>query len=98
MIIEKQPHIIAVGANKQAISQYYIVLDGRLLCVPFNFSFVQTFDLLFKIFYIFNIDFDVCLQTFYNYFATYIYNTGTIKTTRMIEINSRFENKSKINA
>ncbi|XP_055915080.1 uncharacterized protein LOC129948207 [Eupeodes corollae] len=55
---EKQPHIIAVGANKQAVSQYLIVFDKTILPCASTYNFCQIFDLYFKIFYVFNIEFD----------------------------------------
>lgn len=88
---EKQPHIIAIGANHQAILQYFIVIDKNLVCTPFNSPFVKGFDMLYISFCIFKTEFDPGLISFYSFFAAYIYKIEeNTKSNRTLESRNIF--------
>lgn len=93
-----QPTIIAVGQNKAAISQYFITIDGKKVNVSTDYTFSQVFDVYFKSFYIFNIQFDSALSNFLQFFAKFIYKIDDKKKigTRLVEVHSKFENKFKL--
>lgn len=93
----QQPFLIAVGPNKSAISQYFLSIDGRLINIPLEFSFIEAFDLMFKAFYIFNLQFDYDLENFYKFLSIFVYKIESREkaTTRLIEINSKFQKLQK---
>ena len=41
-------YIVACGPNTLAITQYFICIEKRLICVPVTYSFYNVFDLLIK--------------------------------------------------
>lgn len=88
------PFLIATGPNRLAISQFYIVIDGKIIPLPVNFNFVKSFDILFKTFYVLNIEFSNSLKNLFNFLALYIYKISKEKPSiRLREINLKFENK-----
>lgn len=96
-LLNQQPYLIAVGPNKSAISEFFVVVDKQLICLSPNIDFLHAFDLLFKTFYIFNIEFDLNLENFFGFIANYIYKLPNSKSAnlRQIDIYNRFETKIK---
>ena len=91
-VVSSQPTIIAVGQTESLVSQYFITIDGKKINVPANYTFAQVFDLYFKSFYVFNIQFDVSLANFMRFFANFVYK---IEDKKKAEVHSKFENKFK---
>ncbi|XP_039952245.1 uncharacterized protein LOC126760006 isoform X2 [Bactrocera neohumeralis] len=94
----KQPTIVASGKSTEEIVQYFILIDGKALHVPITYTFIEVFDLYFKSFYVFHIEFDPALSNFLKFFSKFIYKVEpNVKcSNRVLEIYMKF--KSKIDA
>ncbi|XP_055377160.1 uncharacterized protein LOC129609252 [Condylostylus longicornis] len=89
----KQPVIIVTGTSKKDITKYFISVDKKLLSIPNGFDFIKVFDIYFKMFYVFNIEYDNDLRIFMLFFQKYIYNFPKVKETpRLIEIWNMLQN------
>lgn len=91
MAAGKSPHIVCVGANEKAISQYFIVLDAKLLPTNSELDFFGVFDLLFKSHFTFNLKFDENINAFWLFIQNYFYEIYSKKTNRVTEIISKFD-------
>ena len=66
-----QPYLLAVGPEKEP-SQFFLVLDR--IAVPAGLHLVQALDSLFKAHYVFNVEYSLTLQPFWEFFAAVVYN------------------------
>ncbi|XP_055307444.1 uncharacterized protein LOC129571654 [Sitodiplosis mosellana] len=86
---QTQPYIIAFGPTPKIIQQYFIVVEKQLINVPTHFSFIETFDLLFKLHHVLNFDFDVNLKNMMNFVEFYMYKISRPSfkpTVQMIKV------------
>ncbi|KAJ8668473.1 hypothetical protein QAD02_010136 [Eretmocerus hayati] len=67
-----QPYIICVKGREK--DTFFISCDGFLINGHDRHSFAVTVDLLFKIFYVFNLHYPTGLQNFYGFMEKYIYD------------------------
>lgn len=73
---------------------YRINHEKKLLQVPQDYSFVATFDLLFKLHHVLNFSFEDNLKTMMNFVQHYIYKMVRVNvkmTTHMIRVFNDFE-------
>ncbi|KAL2103162.1 hypothetical protein ACEWY4_000030 [Coilia grayii] len=70
---QRQPYILAVGTARNAIHDYYGVVDGNLIPCKAKSS-IAAFDELFKAHYVFGISYDQALHNMYTFVQTTIYN------------------------
>ncbi|KAH0540384.1 hypothetical protein KQX54_016725 [Cotesia glomerata] len=68
-----QPYLVTV-ASQSSSAITFINGDGWFLNVPDNGNSAISFDLLYKIFYVFNLDYPDSLRNFYNFMDFYIYD------------------------
>jgi hypothetical protein len=59
--------IVANGAEKSFVTQYVVAVDGYLIPTKNNTTSLEAFDLLFKIYFIFQIDYDADLRMFFKF-------------------------------
>ncbi|XP_011686422.1 PREDICTED: uncharacterized protein LOC105449120 [Wasmannia auropunctata] len=71
--ISLQPFLLAIGSNQQAISNFYVVIDGKLLPCPPNTSSIIAFDTLFKAHYVFGCKYEESLEIFWKFVQTIFY-------------------------
>lgn len=70
---QSQPYIIAFGPSPKEIQLYFIVVDGNLINVPAEFTFIDAFDLFFKLHHVFNLGFDYALKPMMSFIQHYLY-------------------------
>ncbi|XP_074112555.1 uncharacterized protein LOC141536144 [Cotesia typhae] len=73
-----QPYLVTVASQSSSASTF-INGDGWFLNVPDNGNSAISFDLLYKIFYVFNLDYPDSLRNFYNFMDFYIYDMEAIQ-------------------
>ncbi|KAJ8664380.1 hypothetical protein QAD02_006042 [Eretmocerus hayati] len=66
-----QPYILGLGTETKRF--YFVVADDSIFSRKNNTDLVSAFDLLFEIYYVFNLDYPPQIQYFYNFIETYIY-------------------------
>lgn len=64
------PYVICVGGNKP---QYFIQGDGWIIHREDQSNIIETFDLLFKLYTVLNLDYPVVLKNFFHFIECYIY-------------------------
>ncbi|XP_063042217.1 uncharacterized protein LOC134436798, partial [Engraulis encrasicolus] len=69
----RQPYLLASGLHKKAISNYYIVMDKKLIPCQGNTS-LAAFDELFKVHFVFSLSYDESLHTMFTFLQTTVYN------------------------
>ncbi|CAM4577146.1 unnamed protein product [Leuciscus chuanchicus] len=76
----RQPYILATGSSKEAISQFFIVVDKKLIPCQESSS-LAAIDELFKVHFVFSISYDLPLKNMYTFLQTTIYgiDVGTTK-------------------
>lgn len=65
--------VIVCTINADCVSAYYIKLDTYMWQINKN-CILEVFDIFFKCFYIFNIEYDQNFKRFFNFIEVYIYN------------------------
>ncbi|KAH0564077.1 hypothetical protein KQX54_009045 [Cotesia glomerata] len=91
-----QPKLLAVGPNKNTISQYHISIDNNCISLKVK-DIVEAIDLLFKAHYVFNVKFDPDLKNFWVFIQHNFFGIPSTCTNQMIEFYSNLEAaKSKI--
>ncbi|CAM4577938.1 unnamed protein product [Leuciscus chuanchicus] len=68
----RQPYILATGSSKEAISQFFIVVDKKLIPCQESSS-LAAIDELFKVHFVFSISYDLPLTNMYTFLQTTIY-------------------------
>ncbi|KYN29790.1 hypothetical protein ALC57_00755 [Trachymyrmex cornetzi] len=68
-----QPFLLAVGSNQQAISNFYIAFDGKLLPCTAHASSIVAFDILFKTHYVFGCKYEESLEIFWKFVQIIFY-------------------------
>ncbi|GAB0089488.1 hypothetical protein DMENIID0001_040350 [Sergentomyia squamirostris] len=76
------PVILAQGSSRRRIEKFYVAFDGRRIVT--DNSFLDAFDILFKVFFIFDINFPDSLSNFYTYVAYYIFHIRDIRNRKQI--------------
>jgi hypothetical protein len=66
---QRQPYIVAVGGVND-VQQYYVVVDNSFVAVN---TLLRAFEVLYKCYWIFDLDYLNELGTFFNFFDLYIY-------------------------
>lgn len=81
-----QPHLLAVGSAKNAIHEFYIVLDGKLLPCQAKPS-LSAFDELFKAYFVFSVSYPHSLNAMFTFVQTTIYKIGcgTVRETPRVK-------------
>ncbi|KAJ8679997.1 hypothetical protein QAD02_015784 [Eretmocerus hayati] len=85
-----QPYMLGVGPADRR--HYFVVADNLIFSRRDTTDVVSTFDLLFKIFYIFNLDYPEPLNYFYYFLESFLYDvkdrtTGSIKSLHVNLLN-----------
>lgn len=78
-----QPFLIAIGDSITDLKEFYIFFDG----IKYAFkSFLRGFDVLFKLFHLFNLEYPLACTNFYNFFQEFLYKIRCEKKTRKIPL------------
>ncbi|XP_055016287.1 uncharacterized protein LOC129410991 [Boleophthalmus pectinirostris] len=86
-----QPYLLAVGTQRNRISQYFIILDKTAIPCMSNSS-LSSFDELFKAHFVFGTSYHTMLYNMYTFIQTTIYNIDVGKVRerpRIAEIRAR---------
>lgn len=92
----QQPYLLASGTNKQAISSFYIVLDKKLIPCQAATS-LAAFDELFKVHFVFSVNYADALNNFYTFLQTTVYGIDvetTKESPKLKELRAKFMNRS----
>ncbi|XP_039656431.1 uncharacterized protein LOC120559076 [Perca fluviatilis] len=85
-----QPYLLAVGVKKNAIHQFFIIIDKNAIpCRPT--SSLVAFDELFKAHFVFGTSYNTLLHNMYTFIQTTVYNidAGKVKESRVAEVRAR---------
>ncbi len=82
----RQPYLLASGTSRRAISSYYIVMDKKLILCQGTTS-LSAFDELFKVHFVFSLNYDEALRSMYNFIQTAVFgiDVGTTKATPKVK-------------
>lgn len=86
--------LLASGTSKKAISNYYIVMDKKLIPCQGR-TFLAAFDELFKVHFVFSLSYDESLRNMYTFLQTTVYgiDVGTTKESPKVkELRAKFMN------
>lgn len=72
-----EPHLVQIG------NTFYLLVDSEFAIL--SDSFLSSFDILFKSFFIFNIKFPKGLTKFYQFLESFIYKSQTTATGSTLE-------------
>ncbi len=72
--IYSQPFLLVLVDGNQA-KEHFLILDNT--SIPVGNDSLAAFDKLYKAFYVFNIDYPPCLDTFYNFFDGIVYECSS---------------------
>ena len=64
-----QPYLLAMGDNKH-IDKFFVVLDRQVMDA--GSEVIRAFDILFKVHFIFNVEFAVQHDNLYSFFHTFL--------------------------
>ncbi|XP_063070449.1 uncharacterized protein LOC134461449 [Engraulis encrasicolus] len=90
----RQPYLLASGLHKKAISNYYIVMDKKLIPCQGNTS-LAAFDELFKVHFVFSLSYDESLHTMFTFLQTTVYNIdvgSTRESPKVRELRAKLMN------
>ncbi|XP_073795644.1 uncharacterized protein sb:cb449 isoform X3 [Danio rerio] len=90
----RQPYILAIGSSKEAISQFFIVLDKKLIPCQESSS-LAAIDELFKVHFVFSISYDPPLKGLFTFLQTTVYRIdvgSTSETPRVKELRAKLLN------
>ena len=59
-----QPYLLVLGSSDSAVEQVYIILEYSAIRAP---NVKKGFDMLYKCFYIFDVDYPFPLEAFYSF-------------------------------
>ena len=65
-----QPFLLAL-TDGDTVQEHFLIVDST--SVPVGSDSIESFDKLFKAFYVFQVEFPVPLDTFYNFFAGVVF-------------------------
>ncbi|XP_067379244.1 uncharacterized protein [Channa argus] len=86
-----QPYLLAVGAKKSKIHQFFIILDKTAIPCKTTSS-LGAFDELFKAHFVFGTSYNIILQNMYTFIQTTVYNidVGKVKESpRVAEVRAK---------
>lgn len=84
----EQPKIIAIGANKKAIIQYFLAIEDFFVLLPTR-NFIVALDFLFKTHFAFDMVFDSNLSSFWLYLQTKFYTIECKLSSKIIDVSSK---------
>ncbi|XP_039539974.1 uncharacterized protein LOC120487716 [Pimephales promelas] len=90
----RQPYILATGSSKEAISQFFIVVDKKLIPCQESSS-LAAIDELFKVHFVFSITYDLPLKNMYTFLQTTVYRIDvgtTSESPRVKELRAKLLN------
>lgn len=90
----RQPYLLASGTTKQAISNFYVVMDKKLIPCQGRTS-LAAFDELFKVHFVFSVNYDESLSSMYTFLQTTVYNIDvgiTKESPKVKELRAKFMN------
>ena len=67
----KQPYLIAIGAKRSEIYQFYVAVDQK--AIPCDTSILGAMDTLFKAHYVFGLQYSEPLHNFWVFIQTTLY-------------------------
>ena len=76
--IYTQPFILALGEDKEL--EFFIIVDQT--SIPGGRDVVEAVDRLFKVHYVFNVQYAKPVSTFFNFFDGLVYQTVNLKNVR----------------
>jgi hypothetical protein len=65
------PYVLGIGMTADKITRYFVVLDGKK--IPTDNTPLDAFDVFFKTYQVFNIDYQPSLKNYFNFFAHFVY-------------------------
>ncbi|XP_062279157.1 uncharacterized protein LOC133983958 [Scomber scombrus] len=92
----RQPYLLAAGTRKQSINTYYVVIDKKLIPCQGTTS-LTAFDELFKVHFVFSVDYDDALSNMYSFLQTTVYNIDvdtTKESPKVKELRAKFMNRT----
>ena len=83
------PYLLAIGESRSSISFYFLAIKGKVLKTNAE-DFQTAFDQLFKSHFVFHVEFEETLSTFYQFVQSFYYGmqTDVQFTPRMRELRS----------
>ncbi|KAJ8678464.1 hypothetical protein QAD02_014251, partial [Eretmocerus hayati] len=84
-----QPYIYRVKNNKS--SNYFVIAQDTIFNRKPNTDIISAFDLLFKVFQVFNLSYPPHLTYFYHFMETYIYKTRTFSNNVLSSLQLNLE-------
>ncbi|KAL0978777.1 hypothetical protein UPYG_G00175030 [Umbra pygmaea] len=90
----RQPYILASGSSKEAISQFFIAVDKKLIPCQESSS-LAAIDELFKVNFVLSISYDLPLKTIYTFLQTAVYRIDvgtTSESPRVKELRAKLLN------
>ncbi|XP_041666249.1 uncharacterized protein LOC121524802 [Cheilinus undulatus] len=91
-----QPYLLASGTSKQAISNYYFLMDKKLIPCQGTTS-LAAIDELLKTHFIFSVSYKDALSSMYTFLQTTVYGIDvdtTKENPKVKELRAKFMNKS----
>ncbi|KAK0136654.1 hypothetical protein N1851_027157 [Merluccius polli] len=82
-----QPYVLAVGVKKNAIHQFFIILDKNAIPCR-STSSLGAFDELFKAHFVFGTSYNIMLHNMYTFIQTTVYNidVGKVKESPCVSV------------
>lgn len=72
--LNRQPFLVAlISTNRTEVTQYMIILQPKVIALDPDVKFSAAFDILFKIYKVFNLEVPHSLQNFFNFFEEFIF-------------------------
>ena len=56
---------------------FVVTVDSESISLPLNATIIDAFDILFKVFFVMNVEFPKSLKFFYDFLETQVYETST---------------------
>ncbi|KAF1377357.1 hypothetical protein PFLUV_G00199900 [Perca fluviatilis] len=92
----RQPILLCVGEQKNNLQRFYIIVDHKAIPGKAQTS-LAAFDELFKAHFIFSVNYQESLHSFYTFIQTTVFNIGvgsTEESPRVKELRARLLNTS----
>ena len=78
----QQPLIIELN-GQEAEMEYFVKLDSKFL--PCGDSFLKATDILYKCYYVFNVEYAAELKRFFNYMDVFVYKMDSVAALSAVE-------------
>lgn len=76
-----QPYILLIDGECQ---NFYVIVDGYPLQRYNKSDIISAFDLLFKVYYVLNLEYPINLKIFFNFIETYFFKVSKITVSSVV--------------